>query len=126
MAAKRGRPPSAATRVRREFAAMLDEVGGGRFDFSTDEAALVELACALGQRIDLLQRMLAAESAKTAPEPAVVVRLASELRISEKELGQAFVRVRRSVEKTVAHTEAQARPQAPRLVRVSGHNGGKR
>jgi hypothetical protein len=121
--AKRGRPPSAETRVRRQFDELLADIGAGRLDFSADELAVVELATQLASRMGILQKMLAAELAAEVPAPAAVVRLSAELRISEKELALMFGRVRRGLERTAAATVEQ-RP--PRLVRVAGHSGGRR
>lgn len=121
--AKRGRPPSAETRVRRQFDALLADIGAGRLDFSADEVAVIELAVALAWRMEILQKMLTSELAAEAPAPAVVVRLSAELRISERELALMFGRVRRGLERTAAATVER---RAPRLVRVAGHNGGRR
>lgn len=120
---KRGRPPSAQTRVRRQFDELLADIGAGRLDFSADELAIIDLAAQLAARVEILQKMLTAELAAEVPAPAAVVRLSAELRISEKELALMFGRVRRGLERTAAATVER---KAPRLVRVAGHNGGRR
>jgi hypothetical protein len=123
MAAKRGRPLSAETRVRRQFNELLEDIGSGRIDYSADEDAIIELAVQLASRMEILRKMLTAELAAPAPAPAAVVRLSAELRISEKELAMMFARVRRGLERTA---DATVERKPPKLVRIAGHGGGRR
>lgn len=118
---QRGRPPSTETRIRRQYAELLEEIGGGRIDFSPDELAMIDSAVRIGQRIDMLGVALAAEAGKPNPDPAVLVRISAEMRASEKESMLTSGRVRRGLEKTIGTVEKPA----PRL-RVAGHNGGRR
>lgn len=118
---QRGRPPSTETRIRRQYDELLEEIGGGRVDYSPDEIEMIEAAVRLGKRIDLLGVALAAEAGKEKPDPAVLVRISAEMRASEKESMLTAGRVRRGLEKTIAADK----PADVRL-RVAGHNGGRR
>lgn len=53
-ATQRGRPPSTETRIRRQYQDLLEEIGGGRIDYSPGELDMIETAVRLGQRIELL------------------------------------------------------------------------
>lgn len=119
---QRGRPPSAETRIRRQYAELLEEIGGGRVDFSPDEAEMIDSAVRIGQRIDLLATVLAAEAGKDSPDPAVLVRISAEMRASEKESMLTAGRVRRGLEKTIAAADKTATTR----LRVAGHHGGRR
>ncbi|GAB4672040.1 hypothetical protein [Mycobacterium avium] len=118
---QRGRPPSTETRIRRQYAELLEEIGGGRIDFSPDELAMIDFAVRIGQRIDLLAAALAAEAGKPNPDPAALVRISAEMRASEKESMLTSGRVRRGLEKTLAVADKPVT-----AVRVAGHNGGRR
>ncbi|OQZ99270.1 hypothetical protein BST10_02435 [Mycolicibacter algericus DSM 45454] len=105
---------------------MLDEIGGGRVTFSPDEAAMVETAVRLAQRIELLQRALDGEAGRPEPDPAILVRLSAEVRASEKESVLMWGRVRRGLERTVAGAGPVAPTSRPAAVRGAGHAGGRR
>ncbi|GAB4720268.1 hypothetical protein MAHJHV65_43650 [Mycobacterium avium subsp. hominissuis] len=118
---QRGRPPATETRIRRQYADLLEDIGGGRIDYSVDELDMIETAVRLGQRIELLGKALAAESSKEKPDPAVLVRISAEMRASEKEAAMTAGRVRRGLEKTMAVADNPVTG-----LRVAGHNGGRR
>ncbi|SNV68655.1 hypothetical protein [Mycolicibacter terrae] len=113
-------------RVRAEYAELLNEIGGGRVQFSPDESAMVDAGVRLACRIAMLEVALAAEAGGAEPDPAILVRLSAEIRASEKESVLMWGRVRRGLERTVAAAGPAASAGRPAAVRGAGHNGGRR